>query len=434
MSLDSIVKVDISRSTKAVSREGFGVPLILGPNAAFSGLQYYSSIDAVAQDFLTTTDEYKAALSAFGQTLKPTKVGIAKRTTNVAQVETLTVVTAINSHLYRVVINGLNADYTSDSSATAAEIQAGLVAAINALTPAQPLVAAPVGGTQVSITSSQAGIGFTISTTAGAELTITHSTANNGPVEDLIATQHINDDWYGFGLTSRDNAEQLAVAAWAESVKKLFFACSSDAAVLTSATTDIASKLKAKGYARTDYLWSGDQASFPEFAWMGGQLPETPGSNTWKFKTLNGITADNLTETQITFLESKNANFYKVEGGVAITQEGKVAVGEFIDVIIGIDWIHSNMQADVYEALVNEKKIPFTDNGVAVIENIVTKRLNLAVKAGILAASPAPVVTAPLVADISTGDKAIRSLKNVNWTATLAGAIHEVEISGNVTV
>ncbi len=45
----------------------------------------------------------------------------------------VTVTSAVNSTLYRLVVSGNNADYTSDSSATLSEISAGLAAAVNAL-------------------------------------------------------------------------------------------------------------------------------------------------------------------------------------------------------------------------------------------------------------------------------------------------------------
>ena len=52
---------------------------------------------------------------------------------------------------------------------------------------------------------------------------------------------------------------------------------------------------------------------------------------------------------------------------------------------------------------------------------------------GILAADPAFTVTAPAVADVSAGDKTARTLPDVDFDATLAGAIHKVEISGTVS-
>jgi hypothetical protein len=55
------------------------------------------------------------------------------------------------------------------------------------------------------------------------------------------------------------------------------------------------------------------------------------------------------------------------------------------------------------------------------------------VKSGFLAASPAPVVTVPKAADIAPTDRANRDLKGVEWSATVAGAVHAIEITGTLS-
>lgn len=66
----------------------------------------------------------------------------------------------------------------------------------------------------------------------------------------------------------------------------------------------------------------------------------------------------------------KTANFYSEVGGVNITQEGKVASGEWIDIIIGTDWLEARLRESVYSALVNNRKIPYDDTGIAMIEDL----------------------------------------------------------------
>jgi hypothetical protein len=51
-----------------------------------------------------------------------------------------------------------------------------------------------------------------------------------------------------------------------------------------------------------------------------------------------------------------------------------------------------------------------------------------------LSSDPAPVVTVPKVADISAGNKTTRTLPDMKFTGTLAGAIHKVIITGVVSV
>jgi len=175
------------------------------------------------------------------------------------------------------------------------------------------------------------------------------------------------------------------------------------------------------------------ETSFPEAAWLGGQLPKTPGSITWKFKTLTGINPDTLTSTVVTNVQGKNANIYETIGGVNMIHEGVVASGEFIGVIRGVDWIQSRITEEVFTVLVNADKVPYTDAGVEMIKTAIQSVLEQAVDNGILVANTI-TITAPKVADVSTANKANRFLPDVKFGATLAGAIHKVKIDGKLSI
>jgi hypothetical protein len=254
----------------------------------------------------------------------------------------------------------------------------------------------------------------------------------------LAAIQQENDDWYCILSESRVVADILAIAAWTEAQRKIYIACSEDADVLTAVGTDIASQLKDLNYARTAFLWSDDQDLYPEAAWAGLMLTfdaDAPnGHPTWAFKTLAGISADNHTDTEITNLKSKNANYYVEIGGVDITLDGKMAVGEWIDIIRGVDWLQARLEERVYSKLVNLPKIPYTDPGLAIIEAEIRAQLDAAITVGYIAADPEYTVTIPLVADISANDKALRTVTGIQFKATVSGAVHIVNIQGTVTV
>ena len=79
-------------------------------------------------------------------------------------------------------------------------------------------------------------------------------------------------------------------------------------------------------------------------------------------------------------------------------------------------------------------KVPFTDPGIAQVEGAVRGVLNQSVGQGILSEDPEFTVTVPKAADVSTVDKSNRLLPDVKFTGTLAGAIHEVDIDGTVSV
>ena len=62
------------------------------------------------------------------------------------------------------------------------------------------------------------------------------------------------------------------------------------------------------------------------------------------------------------------------------------------------------------------------------------RALALGVANDFLSNDPAPLVTVPKAADVPPTDKANRILRDVKFTATLAGAIHAVVIRGKVSV
>lgn len=253
-----------------------------------------------------------------------------------------------------------------------------------------------------------------------------------------------DNSWYGLVVDPAmvDTAAKItAVAAWVESAKKFCIVWSADTNIYSSiyneeTSTDAASLLKKARRDRTAVIYHAvptDGADYPDAAWMGEGFPYEPGTSTWAYKTLNGVTPDTLLASQETALKGKNCNYYTTVGGVSITQEGKVASGEYIDIIIGTDWIEARLREAVYSALVNNRKIPYDDTGIAMIEGLVKGVLNEAASKGILQADSI-AVTVPKYADIPQADKLARKLPDVKFSALYQGAIHSVTINGTISV
>lgn len=249
--------------------------------------------------------------------------------------------------------------------------------------------------------------------------------------EALNAIIAIDDDWYCLLLTSRVDQDILDAAAFIESKEKIFIACNGDAAIETSSTTDVLSQLKTLNYSRTAFLFSDTPGTYPEAGWAGLCLPFDPGSETWKFKTLQGSATANLTATESGFIKVKNGNTYETYAGVSIVGEGTMVDGEFIDVIRFADWVKSRMQERIFSKLINNKKIPYTDTGAAIIENEIRAQLEAGVKVGGFASY---TVTIPKVADQNPNDRAIRYMPGFSFVGVLAGAIHKIQIQGVVTI
>lgn len=440
MGLEQIITVNISRQTQSISQAGFGTALILGLNgpAAVGTLRSYSSLTDVGVDFNGSQDEYKAAQKLFSQSPKPTVVKIGKMLAKVAQINTITPTPADTTH-FIVTIDGVAYDFTSGGGATATSIVTGLKNLINADSACNE---AATGTTTLILTSKLAGQPSVISVSANLANVLT--TPNVGVVESLQAITLTDNDWYALITTLRTDKDVLQLAAYIETTLKIMGVSSSTAALYDPAsTTDLAYKLKAASYFRTWIEYSSDSANYPEAGLFGRCLPTTPGSETWAFKTVAGQVVDGLTTTQINALKAKNCGYYIVVGGQSITLDGKVAGGEFIDIIRLIDLLAARMQESVFGDLARLDKIPFTNGGITLVESRVRGVLKANQKTGGVAPDdvdssgnlvPGFSTNFPKVSDVSSSDRAARNLTGGTWTARMSGAIHAATINGTVTV
>ncbi len=263
------------------------------------------------------------------------------------------------------------------------------------------------------------------------------ASADPGIAADLSAIETLDDtSWYGIAFDHSPQTVIEAVAVWVESRRKLAICNTSDSVCLDSVvTTDVASVLKAAAYARTELLFSAKEIlSYSAAGWQGVMLPKDPGSATWAFKTIKGITADILTGGQKSAAKAKNLNTYTTLGGKNVTQWGQDPDGGYTDIVIGSDWLFARMQEAIFAAFTAADKIPYTDSGADTIRNVINNVLRLGIKKGFLSADPAFTITIPAVADIDPAERAGRNLPDVEWSATLAGAIHTVDVSGTLSV
>lgn len=289
---------------------------------------------------------------------------------------------------------------------------------------------------------------------APEEIKVAYRPGATDPATELAAVIAVDNDWYvlvtdltiGENLADEDVDIQddiMALAAYIESLKntnpKIFFFLTRDADTLDAASTvDALALLTELNYDRTIgcYTRAGAAraANQNHAAWVGGQIPKDPGSITWKFKNLVGQVSDDFTATELDVLDDKHANIFRTVGGLGVTSEGYAVSGEFIDIVHGQDFVTARITENVFGALASAPKIPYTDPGVDVLKAQVQAALTLGVNVGLYTNDPAPTVTAPLVSEVSTTDKANRNYPGIKFTATYAGAIHHVGINGVVSV
>lgn len=260
---------------------------------------------------------------------------------------------------------------------------------------------------------------------------------NETYVEALTAANVLDEDWYAVTIQSRLDDDILAVAGWVESRKKIFVAATGSAGVLDPASTnDIGARLLVGNYSRTALIYAASAGTtWPDTAWAGGQLPNDPGSVTWAFKPVRGTAGQTFTTAQISSLEAKRVSRLETILGLSTVIGGYTSEpGAFVDIIRGVDWLAQSMAEDIFTALAQSPKIPFTNEGIAIIETVIRSRLQIAVNRNVIADNEKLTVTTPDVSETTASDRANRILRDVFFTAQLAGALHRVIVRGTVSV
>ncbi len=439
----SDVEIVITRETAALTQTGFGLPLIVDTGGAVDYAECASLTEVANAGFASGTDVYAMASAIFAQSPSPAKVAVVGLVKTLAQATaTLTAestaafsVTATAEGAYDGLAgNGWEVLLTDSESG-------GLSATLNA---AAKRITVDFGGADSTAADIAAAIGditgfdsavvesgaITIADDLGKSAVLAGGTGGlSAALDQLIET---NNDWYFLLTVEQDTAEITELSTWAAANKKLYFACPND----TVANTIILAVSLLSD--RTAIIYHDDPSSYPDAAWVGRGAPEDPGSITWKFKTLDGIVPADVTTTEVNDLHDAYVNTYVQKYGVNQTSEGKVTSGEYIDVIRSQDWVEARIAEGISRLLFTTSKLPYDHRGIAMVVAEVESVLKLATDQGIIAldddGNGIYEVTAPSRADIPAVQRAQRVLPDVDFSFTIGGAVHSVEVHGVIQV
>lgn len=254
-------------------------------------------------------------------------------------------------------------------------------------------------------------------------------------LNELVVEQN---NFYFLLLADRGDINIREAASWASANEKLFV-CSTSPSDSVSAITTRA------GLISTDrcaiYAHDGgviDTDPLLDAAIVGRMAPVFPGASTWKFKGLNGVPVATYLNAETSQLHAAYVNTYWKVLGDLITSEGKETKGGYIDIRIAKDWLKAQLVENVTQLLHTAEKIPYDDTGIAMVGARVKEILRYAVTKGIIAkdlqGNGMWSLTLPKREDIPTNTRANRILPDINWEATIAGAVHQVKITGILKV
>lgn len=281
----------------------------------------------------------------------------------------------------------------------------------------------------------------------------------------LNACRNANSEWYCFTYLGAEDVDLKDCAAWAEAATpdSLYMYTTADSNVL-DATGDAKSIFKAlsdKNYQRSFGQYCGREdtpdavAATMGYA-MGANRGTSGSAFTLAYKTLPGVTTDDLTETQVEHVcgssttTGHNGNVYINRGGdYDILQQGYMADGTSFDEILYLDMLKNEITLNVMDLLYQNKKIPQTESGVTSIINVINAACKKFVNFGFIAPGKwngtecldlqngdylpdGYLVQSEPIDDQSQADRDKRKAPPIYVCVKLAGAIEFVTIEVNV--
>lgn len=253
--------------------------------------------------------------------------------------------------------------------------------------------------------------------------------------EALQELKETFNSYWAICIDSRVESDLNEAGDWANANKKFFFGCNASPGIL------------ARNVDREAYLIHNEEASYPECSWVGLCISKSPGSFTWKWKSLNGQNASNFSLTELLSIREKNMQTLHDQKGAIYTNEGRSTSGEFIDIIHGQDWVEDQLETELLLLFLNNDKVALDNPGIAQVESVLRAVLKRAGDNKIIARVGSDVdqsesddgvymfkIYTPQRSDLSVNDRANRNLPGIEFEYSTAGAIHKPKVKGLITV
>lgn len=252
-------------------------------------------------------------------------------------------------------------------------------------------------------------------------------------VEFLSESKNTSKNWRQLLVLSNSETDETnAVAAKVETLDgKIYFA---------NVGVDYKPTAALTSYARTVVFYCSptDEYKLPVAALVGEAAGRAAGSFTYKNIILKGIEPQDVSDSQIEAIHKAGGITFVTKAGDNVTSEGIVANGEYIDIIDSEDYIIQQLAYQTQKLLNTAGKIPYDNNGIAMLESVAVNVMQDAYNNGIIAAtengSADYTVSYAAREDTEATDRAERKYISGTFSFALAGAVHKVEITGEITI
>lgn len=259
-------------------------------------------------------------------------------------------------------------------------------------------------------------------------------------IEAIEALRDREDDWYFLLTDVSDEACVTALCQWAEGTAptkaELGAGVEDHRKFYFGRTT---SKDYVNRYGRSAVVYTDTPEEYPDAAWVGCVGPFWPESVTWKWKVPDGVSVADLRDSERALLEEHCVNFMTAEYKHEYMKNGICGDGNFIDNVLGADYITYQMRENLYRIFLANAKIGYVDEGFALVAAGVFDALNRAVELHIIAKDPESragvyTVTVPKRSEATEEQARNRQMPDIEWEAQLEGAVHGAKVNGVLRV
>ena len=254
------------------------------------------------------------------------------------------------------------------------------------------------------------------------------SDADNKAALSRILEKLGSERFYGVCIVgdALTDADKVAVAEWCAANTKLAILQDNSAEALDSSETDdLGSTLMSAGNDRALVVWSENQNDYLDAA-FASVLSNPVGSYIFAYNTFSGVpVSDMIDATSSGVLEGKNISYYANISNGQRSFLGKVAKGDFADVIVSQDFLTRRMQEAISFIVFNAKKIPYTNQGIEQLAAAVSGVLTNAQINGIISSF---LLATRTVNQVPENERANRTYGEIDVSVVLTGAIQSVKI------
>lgn len=242
---------------------------------------------------------------------------------------------------------------------------------------------------------------------------------------------HATKSWRQLVLVG-DHTDVATIAEYVEGTEKLMlFTVVSEKDALKTLYTSV------KGFDRTFIVYHTTDAN-AHAAVVGATAGLDAGSFTYKNMKIKGVVAETMSASELEEIHKNGAVTIVEKVGDIVTSEGKVASGEYADVVDSKDYIIQQITYKTQKVYNNNKKVPYTNSGIAMLEIATLEALKSAYNNGMIAdnddGTPAYNTDFALRSETTEADRSNRYYPYGTFTFALAGAIHNSVVNGTVTV